>query len=117
MGEIRLTGRAASPGLALGPLVLMEVAAPRREATDDPAHEAAALRGAIETATGALSSLAAASEGEAQDILSFQVAMLEDEALAEGAFHAIEAGIPADAAWHAALDAEIAGYQASDDEY
>jgi len=35
--------------------------------------------------------------------------MLEDEALSEGAFHAIEAGVPADHAWHEAMAAEIPG--------
>ena len=49
--------------------------------------------------------------------MEFQVAMLEDDALAEGAYDAISAGIAADHAWRAALDAEIAGYRSAEDEY
>ena len=43
--------------------------------------------------------------------------MLEDEALAEGAYHAIAAGVAADRAWRSALEAEIAGYATAEDEY
>jgi phosphotransferase system enzyme I (PtsI) len=64
-----------------------------------------------------LQNLAADAEGEAADMLGFQIAMLEDDALAEPAFAAIGRGIMATAAWCEAMDAEIAGYQASDDEY
>jgi phosphoenolpyruvate-protein phosphotransferase (PTS system enzyme I) len=118
MGEIRLSGRAASPGLAIGPVVSMDQApASLREPTGDPVQEAADLRSAIHAAAEAVRVLAARSDGEAADILAFQVAMLEDDALSEGAFHAIEAGIPADEAWRAALDAEIAGYEDSEDDY
>ncbi len=107
MGEIRLSGRAASPGLAIGPVVSMDQAPTgRREPTGDPEREAADLRGAISAAAEAVQAVVARSEGEAADILAFQVAMLEDDALSEGAFHAIEAGIPADEAWRAALDNE-----------
>jgi phosphotransferase system enzyme I (PtsI) len=57
------------------------------------------------------------SEGGAAEILGFQIAMLDDEALSEGAFQAIEAGVAADRAWTDALSAEIAGYEASPDDY
>src|SRR5262249_44980677 len=40
-----------------------------------------------------------------------------DDALAEGAYDAISVGVAADHAWRSALDAEIAGYRAADDEY
>ena len=56
-------------------------------------------------------------DGEAAGILEFQIAMLEDDALTGPAFAAIAAGQPADAAWRQALDAEIAGYETSDQDY
>jgi len=115
--EIHLTGRAASPGLAIGPVTVLTVAVERRGTTGDPAQEAAALKAAIEGATAELAELIEAEQGEAADILEFQVAMLEDDALAEGAFDAISAGTPADQAWRAVLDAEIAGYRSAEDEY
>jgi phosphotransferase system enzyme I (PtsI) len=50
-------------------------------------------------------------------MLGFQVAMLEDDALAEAAFESITQGESADKAWRKALDAEIETYRAADDEY
>jgi phosphotransferase system enzyme I (PtsI) len=115
--EIHLTGRAASPGLAIGPVAVLSAAAARRTAIGDPAQETAALKAAIESATEDIAQLIAAVKDEAADILEFQVAMLEDHALAEGAYDAISAGIAADHAWRSALDAEITGYRAAEDEY
>ena len=88
-----------------------------RTAIGDPAQEAAALQAAIEAATAEIAELIATVQGEAAEILEFQVAMLEDDALAEGAYDAISAGIAADHAWRSALDAEISGYRAAEDEY
>lgn len=117
MTEIHLTGRAASPGLAIGPVTVLTVAVESRTAIGNPAQETAALKTAIEGATAELAELVEAVQGEAADILGFQVAMLEDDALAEGAFDAISTGTPADHAWRLALDAEIAGYRSAEDEY
>ena len=117
MTEIHLTGRAASPGLAIGPVTVLTAAVAKRTATGDPAREAAALKAAIEGATVDISELMATVQGEVADILEFQVAMLEDDALTEGAYDAISAGVAADHAWRSALDAEIAGYRAAEDEY
>jgi phosphotransferase system enzyme I (PtsI) len=115
--EIHLTGRAASPGLAIGPVTVLTVTVESRRTPGDPAQEAAALKAAIEGATTELAELIEAEQGEAADILEFQVAMLEDDALAEGAFTAISTGAPADQAWRAVLDAEIADYRSAEDEY
>ena len=117
MAEIHLTGRAASPGLAIGPVTVLTAAVARRTAIGDPAQEAAALKAAIEGATAEIAELIGTLEGEVADILEFQVAMLEDDALAEGAYDAISAGVAADHAWRSALDAEIAGYRSAEDEY
>jgi phosphotransferase system enzyme I (PtsI) len=115
--EIHLTGRAASPGLAIGPVTVLTAAVERRTAIGDPAQETAALQAAIEGAIAEIAGLIATVQGEAAEILQFQVAMLDDDALAEGAYDAISAGIPADHAWRAALDAEITGYRSAEDEY
>jgi phosphotransferase system enzyme I (PtsI) len=115
--EIHLTGRAASPGLAIGPVTVLTAAIESRRVPGDPAQETAALKAAIEGATAELAELVEAEQGDAADILEFQVAMLEDDALAEGAFDAIAAGTPADQAWRSVLDAEIAGYRSAEDEY
>jgi phosphotransferase system enzyme I (PtsI) len=115
--EIHLTGRAASPGLAIGPVTVLTIAVESRRTRGDPAQETAALKAAIEGATAELAELIEAEQDEAADILEFQVTMLEDDALAEGAFDAISAGTPADQAWRTVLDAEIAGYRSAEDEY
>ena len=117
MAETCLIGHAAAPGLAIGPVTLLTSAARRREASGDPAEEAAALKQAVEQAVAELAKLIATVKGETADMLEFQVALLQDEALTEGAFDAIAAGIAADHAWRAALDAEIADYGAAADEY
>jgi phosphotransferase system enzyme I (PtsI) len=115
--EIHLTGRPASPGLAIGPVTVLTAAVAKRTAIGDPARETAALQAAIEAATAEIAALIATVQGEVAGILEFQVAMLEDVALAEGAYDAISAGIAADHAWRSALDAEISGYRSAEDEY
>jgi phosphoenolpyruvate-protein phosphotransferase (PTS system enzyme I) len=117
VAETHLTGRAASPGLAIGPVTLLTAAVARRTATGDPAQEAVALKAAIEDAAAEIVKLIGAVEGDVADILQFQVAMLEDDALAEGAYDAISVGVAADHAWRSALDAEISGYRSAEDEY
>jgi phosphoenolpyruvate-protein phosphotransferase (PTS system enzyme I) len=115
--EIHLRGRAASPGLATGPVTILTSIMESRRASGDPAQETAALKAAVEGAAADLAELIKAEQGEAADILEFQVAMLEDDALAEGAFDAIATGTPADLAWRSVLNAEIEGYRSAEDEY
>ena len=117
MTEIHLTGRAASPGLAIGPVTVLMGIVESRRVSGDPAQETVALKAAVEGAAADLAKLIKAEQGEAADILEFQVAMLGDDALAEGAFDAIATGIPADQAWRSVLNAEIAGYRSAEDEY
>jgi len=117
VSEIHLTGRPASPGLAIGPIIVLTAAVENRTAIGDPAQEAIALQAAIEAAIAEIAKMIATVQGEVADILEFQVAMLEDEALAEGAYDAISAGVAADHAWRSALDAEISGYRTGEDEY
>lgn len=110
-------GEPASGGLFMGPVRRLDSSHAKRRAAGDPAQEAGALRDAITAAAGGVAELMARVKGEGQDILAFQLAMLEDEALAQPALEAIASGTPADEAWTIAMASEIAGYEASDDEY
>jgi len=101
----------------MGPVRRIASGHAKRRAAGDPAQELDALRGAIAAAAGGVAALMERVEGEGQDMLAFQLAMLEDEALAQPACEAIASGIPADEAWTGAMAGEIAGYEASDDDY
>jgi phosphotransferase system enzyme I (PtsI) len=117
MDEIRLAGSRAAPGCALGPLVRIDPTPTRARATADAAGEALALRDAIDAARAALAVQIATLGGDAADVLAFQDALLEDDTLSEPAFAAIAGGVAAHVAWSDALAAEIAGYEAAEDEY
>jgi phosphoenolpyruvate-protein phosphotransferase (PTS system enzyme I) len=117
MAEIRLAGRLASGGFASGPVALLSSFVREVRSGGDPAFEAAALKGAIASALEELGRLAAAAGGDGAEILTFQLAMLEDDALAAPAFAAIAEGTPADRAWHLAIDKEIQGYEAAENEH
>lgn len=117
MASLHFTGQCASPGFSTGIVVELGAAAARRAPTGDRRLEAQALRDAIASAVTALSAVVANASGEAADILAFQVAMLEDETLAAPAFAAIDSSATAETAWADALNAEIAGYAAAEDEY
>ena len=75
------------------------------------------MREAVAGALADTRSLQARVDAEAAEIIAFQVAMLEDDELVAPAGVAIAGGAPADTAWEAAVDAEIAGYAAADDPY
>ena len=113
----RLQGRSASDGLFMGPVRHIDVGTQARIRLDDSAAEQAALQDAIAAAIAGLSDLMAEADDEGAAILGFQVAMLEDDALSAPALTAIVEGEAADTAWRGAVDPEIAGYEASDDDY
>jgi phosphoenolpyruvate-protein phosphotransferase (PTS system enzyme I) len=117
MAEQRLTGKAASGGYAAGPLAILAGVAANARTSGEPDSEAAALGEAIATAIEQLSGLAERADGDGAEIIAFQIAMLEDDALAQSAYVTIETGTGADIAWKSALEREIAGYDASTDEY
>jgi phosphotransferase system enzyme I (PtsI) len=114
---IRLQGTGASDGLFMGPVRRLAgaSAAERRAGTPDDEHQV--LRHAIAQAAAEVAGLMERVEGEAQDMLAFQLAMLEDDALSAPAFAGVASGIGAHLAWADALDGEIAGYEASEDDY
>ena len=115
--EKRFAGRSASPGIALGALFPLTIGTGARVASGAAESEAEALRSALCAAGIDLKDLIERSNEDAAAILEFQVALLEDDVLAEPAFSAIVAGGAADHAWLHAMQQEIAGYEASDDEY
>ncbi len=116
-GSRELKGISASPGYAAGSLFDLDRPLPDYVAKGAPEAERSALQQAIDTASAALSGLIAAADGEAADILEFQLAMIEDAALTGPAFAAIGQGSSADVAWTEALEAEIAGYESAEDDY
>lgn len=119
MAELRLHGRPASPGLAFSKLFVLPdlEALSARAASGDPMREAERLRKAVTQATAELEAVSRDAAQDAQEILEFQIAMLGDEALSEPALAGIAEGEGAEAAWSAALDAQIADYEAAGDEY
>lgn len=114
---LRLQGISASAGYAEGPLFNLDRIASSYAGKATAADEKAALKTAISIATARLTALIETAGSDAAGILEFQVAMLEDDALSSPAFAAIAAGQPADAAWRQALDAEIGGYESSEQHY
>ena len=113
----RFQGTGASGGLFMGPVRRIGSAAGKRAGTGRPELEREALKDALVLAAADVASLMERVEGEAQDILSFQLAMLEDDALSAPALMAIGTGQDAQDAWSGAMDAEIAGYESAEDDY
>ncbi len=114
----RLKGIAASAGYAAGrlwrpPLSGAAVYKPRPSRQE----EIDALGAAIDAAIAETASLVAAANGEAAEILEFQLAMLEDDNFRSASAARIDEGVAADKAWIATLDEEIAGYAVAEDEY
>ena len=115
---IRLRGRAAAPGLAVGPArASWQGAAVERPYRRLSGRGATALRSHRRGVGAAFAIWRAAQDGDGADILEFQIALLEDDELTRPALAAIAAGAPAARAWGQALDAQIADYRAADDPY
>jgi phosphotransferase system enzyme I (PtsI) len=110
-------GRPAAPGIAAGPLVLLDRAVARRLSSGDPAREHRDLATAIKSAIASIRSLAGSVDGDAAAILEFQVAMLEDEELVAPAYRQITLGTDASSAWSDAVKQQIASYESGADEY
>ena len=117
MARHEFSGQPAAPGIAVGPLVRL---GERRYGARQPGaveHERAALSEAIAAAVADLAALAEQTGGDAADILEFQIAMLEDDALRDPALSAIAAGVGADLAWAEAMAEQVAEYEAAEDAY
>src|SRR5215472_8138763 len=114
----RIEGRPAAPGIALAPLVRLIATKSEARTPRSPVEEQQALTGALEASRLDIIALAAKVKNEdAEAILSFQIAFLEDENLAAPAFALIADGEAANRAWIAAIDPEIATYDHADDPY
>jgi multiphosphoryl transfer protein len=101
-----LTGVAASAGVAIGPARLLRgaFAPPPERAVEDPAREQARLGEAIATARAAIErdhDAVAARAGEADAaIFNAHLVLLEDEALLDPTYRAIENGATAERAFY-----------------
>ena len=137
----RISGRPASPGYALGRIHLLDVltgsgaqvypdpegdptaSAPSEPVVRDPAVEADLLAKALVAATDEMRALIAsldedvARNRDAIGILGFQLAFMEDEALAAPALQEIAKGRSAVDAWRSALNDQVRWYQTAEDEY
>src|SRR5260221_2556391 len=112
---VEIRGRAAAPGIGGGPLFRIGQTVGRRGRIGDRDEERRALEDALKHAIAGVAALAERADGDG--ILDFQVAMLEDSALAEPAFVRIASGLDAAGAWAEALAVQIADYEAADSEY
>src|ERR1700730_11560536 len=114
----RIEGRSAAPGIALGPLVRLAPAKHDARQYRSAAEERQALVDALAASQQALGALTrAAGDANAEAILSSQIALLQDDNLAAPAFTLIAGGEVANRAWSAAIDPEIASFDAADDPY
>ena len=82
-----------------------------------PEQELAKLQHALEAAAAALGAIAGQADEAGAEILEFQLALIEDPELTEPAHEAINSGLSAAQAWTQALDDQIAGYEAAEDDY
>jgi phosphotransferase system enzyme I (PtsI) len=114
----RIEGRSAAPGLALGPLVRLISVQHEVRQYRSAAEEHRALVDALAASQEDLGALSRqAGDDEAEAILAFQMALLEDDSLVAPALARIDAGDGAGQAWSAAIDPEIASYDAAEDPY
>ena len=114
----RIEGRPAAPGLALGPFVRLAPVRPLARESRSVAEEHQALADALAASQADLALLAGdVADAEAEAILSFQIALLEDDNLAAPALARIAGAEAAHLAWHAAMDGEIASYEEAEDSY
>jgi phosphotransferase system enzyme I (PtsI) len=79
--------------------------------------EAGALRAALARAAHDLSALAARTDEQAAELLEFQLALIDDDAVIGPALGRAADGAAADVAWRHAMDGLIADYGANPSEY
>jgi phosphoenolpyruvate-protein phosphotransferase (PTS system enzyme I) len=114
----RVEGRSAAPGIAIGPLVRLMAAKSSAQRLRSEADERRALVEAIEASRVDLTVLVGkVQEEDAEAILEFQIALLEDDNLTAPALARIAAGDAANQAWLAAIEPEVATYDQAEDPY
>jgi phosphotransferase system enzyme I (PtsI) len=117
--SVRVSGTPVSPGLARGPVLRLEDAVTASaHRSGAPIEEAALLRFALDASRAELRALMASTDDtDAETILAFQVAMLEDPVVTAPAFDAIAANTAAAAAWQYAMDRQIHEFHEAEDLY
>jgi phosphoenolpyruvate-protein phosphotransferase (PTS system enzyme I) len=115
--ELRLTGLPASAGVAIGRMTHFSTDAGARRRLNDRPLALDALNGALAASLVELRALEQSLEGAAAEIITFQIAVLEDPEFCKQASSAIAAGATADSAWMTVLDKEIAAFAGSGDEH
>src|SRR6202049_4986924 len=114
----RVQGRSAAPGIAVGPLARLAPAKHEARQHRSVAEEHQALVDALAASQEALGLLAGeAGDADAEAILAFQMALLEDDNLTVPAFTLIAQGEVASRAWSNAIDPEIGSYEEASDPY
>jgi phosphoenolpyruvate-protein phosphotransferase (PTS system enzyme I) len=113
--EERINGLSASSGFAVGVARLLHRVDHGKRKKLSPDQERVALETAIAGALRDIAALIQSQSGDAVDILGFQQAILEDDALTETVWPAIASGDSADDAWCSSLDGEIAEYEGASD--
>ena len=114
-----LRGTPVSPGLARGPLVLLAEAVRAASGRHgNVEEESTRFRAAIAAASAELAALMErANDTEAETILAFQLAMLDDPVVTEPALTTIASGMAAEQAWRNAMESQIRGYHEAEDLY
>lgn len=110
-------GKPASPGLAAGPIHHIAALSISRRTGVNTSGERRDFEAAVRAAIKAVRALASRIGGEAADMLEFQAAMLEDDALIAPALGRISDGQDAASAWSETVAAEIENYASAEDEY
>ncbi len=119
-GTLRLNGTPVSPGLARGPLVFLGelTTTNKTRKRGSVKQELALLHAALDGARDELATLMARTEdADAEAIIAFQVAMLEDDVVTGPALKAIEDGAIAEEAWVATMELQVREYHEADDLY
>jgi phosphotransferase system enzyme I (PtsI) len=113
----RLAGQPAAPGLVLGRIVeIASTPAHRSHSFEGPPRQT--LAAAIGEAVRQLEALRnGTDDAEARKILEFQIEFLTDPTLLEPAQAQLAEGSDASGAWCAAIDAQIADFEAAGDDY
>jgi len=111
----QFAGQPAAPGVALGRIIELQIDGAKERSSG--ARPAAQIDEAIAEAVRQLHELMARAMPEARKILEFQVEFLGDPVLLEPAQEALARGADFEAAWCAAIDAQIADFESSSDDY
>ncbi len=116
---LRFSGTPVSPGLARGRLVFLdETTVAKARKRGSVKQELVFLCAALDGARDDLATLMARTEdSDAEAIIAFQVAMLEDEVVTAPAIKAVEGGAAAEEAWAAAMETQIREYHEAEDLY